>query len=64
MLKGPFEEGVTLVLVVVTATPLIVSFPKAFKAIIGVTPETNVTYGSLTASIVQAVVTLLLIAFA
>jgi hypothetical protein len=51
MLNGPVVNGVTLVLVVVAAMPLNVSFVNAFNAVTTVLFEATVTDGSFTASI-------------
>ncbi len=51
MLSGPVVNDVTLVLVVVAATPFNVSFVKVFKAVTIVLFDTTVTDGSSTASI-------------
>jgi hypothetical protein len=50
MLNGPVVNGVTLVLVVVAAMPLNVSFVNAFNAVTTVLFEATVTDGSFTAS--------------
>jgi hypothetical protein len=52
MLNGPVVNGVTLVLVVVAAMPLNVSFVNAFNAVTTVLFDATVTDGSFTASIV------------
>jgi hypothetical protein len=51
MLNGPVVNGVTLVLVVVAAMPLNVSFVNAFNAVTTVLFDATVTDGSFTASI-------------
>jgi hypothetical protein len=51
MLNGPVVNGVTLVLVVVAAMLLNVSFVNAFNAVTTVLFEATVTDGSFTASI-------------
>jgi hypothetical protein len=50
MLNGPVVNGVTLVLVVVAAMLLNVSFVNAFNAVTTVLFEATVTDGSFTAS--------------
>ena len=57
ILNGPVVSSVTLVLVVVTATPFLVSFAKAFKAVTTVLFDAMVTDGSATASIALATTT-------
>jgi uncharacterized membrane protein YuzA (DUF378 family) len=52
MLNGPVVNGVTLVLVVVAAMLLNVSFVNAFNAVTTVLFEATVTDGSFTASVV------------
>jgi hypothetical protein len=49
MLNGPVVNGVTLVLVVVAAMPLNVSFVNAFNAVTTVLFDATVTDGSFTA---------------
>jgi hypothetical protein len=51
MLNGPVVNGVTLVLVVVAAMLLNVSFVNAFNAVTSVLFDATVTDGSFTASI-------------
>jgi hypothetical protein len=51
MLNGPVVNGVTLVLVVVAAMLLNVSFVNAFNAVTTVLFDATVTDGSFTASI-------------
>jgi hypothetical protein len=51
MLNGPVVNGVTLVLVVVAACLLNVSFVNAFNAVTTVLFDATVTDGSFTASI-------------
>jgi hypothetical protein len=49
--NGPVVNGVTLVLVVVAATPFNVSFVNVFRAVTTALFDTTVTDGSSTASI-------------